>query len=45
MIAKRVDIKVVSNLLGHASVEITYNTYVHVIDEQKAQAVELLENI
>lgn len=45
MIAKHVDIKVVSSLLGHASVEITYNTYVHVIDEQKAQAVELLENI
>lgn len=45
MIAKGVDVKVVSTLLGHASVEITYNTYVHVLSEQKAQAVELLENI
>lgn len=44
-IRKGVDIKVVSEILGHASVTFTYNTYVHVIDEQKAQAVKLLEDL
>ena len=42
-IRKGVDIKVVSEILGHAIVALTYNTYVHIIDEQKVQAVELLE--
>ena len=44
-IRKGVDIKVVSEILGHASVTFTYNTYVHIIDEQKARAVELLNDI
>ena len=44
-IRKGVDIKVVSEILGHASVTFTYNTYVHIIDEQKAQAVELLDDL
>lgn len=44
-IRKGVDIKVVSEILGHASVTFTYNTYVHIIDEQKAQAVRLLEDL
>lgn len=33
------DIKVVSELLGHASVSFTYNTYVHLLEDQKEQAV------
>lgn len=44
-IRKGVDIKVVSDLLGHASVAFTYNTYVHIIDEQKKNAVDLLNDI
>lgn len=44
-IRKGVDIKVVSEILGHASVNFTYNTYVHIIEEQKINAVDLLNNI
>lgn len=43
MIRKGVDIKIVSEILGHSSVAFTYNTYVHLIDEQKARAMELLD--
>ena len=38
------DIKLVSELLGHSDVGITYNTYIHVIKEQKAKAVASLPN-
>lgn len=44
-IRKGVDIKIVSEILGHASTAFTYNTYVHIMDEQKAQAVDLLNDI
>lgn len=44
-IRRGVDIKVVSEILGHASTSFTYNTYVHVIEEQKIDAVNLLNNI
>ena len=39
------DIKVVSSLLGHADINITYNTYIHIIEEQKAQAVAKIDLI
>ena len=42
-IAAGVPIKVVSELLGHADIKITLNTYTHVLESQKYQAVELLE--
>jgi len=42
---KGVEVKNVSELLGHASVAITYNTYIHVIQESKADAVELLDDV
>lgn len=42
---KDVDVKIVSELLGHSSITITYNTYVHLIKEQKAKAVGLLDVI
>ena len=34
-----VDIKIISELLGHSDISITLNIYVHVIEEQKQQAV------
>lgn len=37
------DVKTVSNLLGHASVSITLNLYVHPQMEQKRKCVELLQ--
>lgn len=40
-----VEIKVVSELLGHSNITITYNRYIHVLKEQKIHAVELLNCI
>jgi len=40
---KRVDIKVISELLGHSSTEITYKVYIHVIDSLKESAVEAID--
>lgn len=39
---KGVDVKTVSELLGHSNVTVTYNTYIHLIQEQKVQAMELI---
>lgn len=44
LLANGTDIKLVSELLGHADVGITYNTYIHVLKEQKAKAVASLPN-
>ena len=40
-----VDVKTVSELLGHSDVSVTYNTYIHLIKEQKQQAVEILDKL
>lgn len=45
LLSNGVDIKVVSELLGHSSTSITYNTYIHVIKEQKAKAIASLPNL
>lgn len=42
LIKKKVDIKVVSELLGHTDVKFTYNRYIHIINEQKAEAMDIL---
>jgi integrase len=42
LLRKGVPIEVVSKLMGHANVTITYNKYIHVIQEQKAKAMELV---
>lgn len=42
---KGVDVKIVSELLGHSGTDITYKTYVHLIKEQKREAMDLLNNI
>ncbi|MGN1467511.1 MAG: tyrosine-type recombinase/integrase [Ruminococcus sp.] len=36
------DIKVVSKLLGHASVRITYDTYIHIIEDDVTDALDTL---
>ena len=33
LFAQKVDIKIISELLGHSSVQITYDTYVHILEE------------
>ncbi len=43
LIRNGVDIKVVSELLGHTSVKFTYDKYIHVINEQKMNAVEMFD--
>lgn len=45
LFAKGVDIKTVSKLLGHASIQITLNTYVHLIDNPEYDAVAKLTDI
>lgn len=40
---KGVDVKTVSALLGHSSINITYNTYIHVIEKNKLSAVSSIE--
>lgn len=42
---KGVDIKVISELLGHSDISITYDIYTHVISEQKQKAVNVLEDL
>jgi len=41
---KGADIKTVSELLGHATTKITYNTYIHIMPEQKKSAIALLDD-
>ena len=45
LILNGVDIKTVSELLGHSDITVTYNTYIHVIKEQKRKALETIPNI
>ena len=40
-----IDINVISELLGHSDISITYNIYTHVIQEQKKKAVDILNNL
>lgn len=40
-----VDIKVISELLGHSDISITYDIYTHVIQEQKKKAVDVLDSL
>lgn len=43
MIRKGVDIKLISEMLGHSSVSFTYNTYVHLIEEEKAKTIKRIK--
>lgn len=45
LIERGVDVKVISSLLGHSDISITYNTYVHVLQRQKVQAIAALDEI
>lgn len=44
LILKGTDIKTVSELLGHSGIEVTLNIYVHVINQQKAASIQLLNS-
>ncbi len=43
LIKNNTDIKVVSELLGHSDVKFTYNRYIHIINEQKTSAIEMID--
>lgn len=43
LFANGVEVKTVSKILGHSSVKITYDIYIHSIQEQETRAVALLE--
>ena len=40
---KGVDVKVISELLGHSSVDITYKIYVHIFEKTKRAATTALD--
>lgn len=40
-----VDVRIISEILGHSSTAVTYNTYVHVIDSMKSKALDLIDDI
>lgn len=43
LIRRGVGIEVVSKLMGHANITITYNKYIHVLQEQQAKAMNLIQ--
>lgn len=45
LFAKGVDVKTVSKILGHANIQITLNTYVHMIKDADKNAVKKLDDI
>ncbi len=45
LLAQGVELKVVSELLGHASIQITADTYAHLLPKIKEQAIDLLDAV
>jgi integrase len=43
LIRSGIDVSVVSKLMGHANITVTYNKYIHVIQEETAKAMDLVE--
>ena len=43
LLRKGVNIEVVSKLMGHANISITYNKYIHTIKEEEAKAMNLVK--
>lgn len=41
LIKNGIDIKIVSELMGHKDVQTTYNIYIHILKEQKVDAVSI----
>ena len=38
------EVKIISELLGHANVKVTYDTYIHLIETQKYDVLKYLNN-
>lgn len=43
LIRKGISIAVVSQLMGHANISITYNKYIHTIKEEEVKAMDMIE--
>lgn len=43
LIRRGVGVEVVSKLMGHANIGITYNKYIHVIQEQEVKVMEAIQ--
>jgi integrase len=43
LFAKGIDVKIVSNLLGHSTVKITYDTYVHLFEKDISHVTSVLD--
>lgn len=41
MLQNGTDIKIISDVLGHSTVQFTYDRYIHILNEMKAEAMEL----
>ena len=44
MLNNGIDVKIVSELLGHSNVSVTYNIYIHTIQSQKIKAINMIED-
>lgn len=42
MLRRGISIEVISKLMGHSNINITYTKYIHVIQEQKARAMQMV---
>lgn len=42
LLRRHVDIAIISKLMGHANITITYNKYIHVIQEEQAKAMDMV---
>lgn len=45
LFAQKVDVKIISKLLGHSEVSITYNVYIHLMQEELPEATDSLDSI
>ncbi len=45
LLAAKVDLKVVSELLGHSSVAVTVDIYAHVLPEMQQEAVKKMDDL
>ncbi len=45
LLAQGVELKLVSELLGHSSIRITGDIYAHVMPAAKDEAIDLLDNL
>lgn len=45
LVRKKENIKIVSQLMGHANIQVTLNKYIHIIREQEMKSVQMLDGL